>query len=142
MSPVNGKSSRFARNTHDYRFGFARTSGQAHPLDCSLMTYRGHEISKTLIRCYFSSKEMTEQKYIISGSANSGVYVYDVLTGKLVRRLSGHTSLVRDVSWHPCELKLVSTSWDGTLGLWDFADDRKKDFYPRNVHIFNGNRWW
>lgn len=36
--------------------------------------------------------------------------VYDVLTGAVVSRLSGHDACVRDVSWHPYEDSIVSSS--------------------------------
>lgn len=36
--------------------------------------------------------------------------VYDVLTGAVVSRLSGHDACVRDVSWHPYEDNIVSSS--------------------------------
>jgi WD repeat-containing protein 23 len=39
----------------------------AHPKDCSVMTYRGHQVLKTLIRCHFSPRESTGQSYIYSG---------------------------------------------------------------------------
>lgn len=56
--------------------------------------------------------------------------VYDALTGKITSRLSGHRSAVRDVSWHPYQNEIVSTSWDGTLGLWRYKrphDDDEDD---------------
>lgn len=39
----------------------------AHPKDCSVMTYRGHAVLRTLIRCHFSPRESTGQGYIYSG---------------------------------------------------------------------------
>jgi len=36
--------------------------------------------------------------------------VYDVLTGKIVTKLQHHQACVRDVSWHPFENSLVSSS--------------------------------
>lgn len=36
--------------------------------------------------------------------------VYDVLTGSVVSRLSGHEACVRDVSWHPYEDNIISSS--------------------------------
>lgn len=36
--------------------------------------------------------------------------VYDVLTGAVVSKLSGHDACVRDVSWHPYEDNIVSSS--------------------------------
>ena len=42
-------------------------------------------------------------------------------------RLSNHRQCVRDVSWHPYENKIVSTSWDGTLCLWDYAREEEEE---------------
>lgn len=36
--------------------------------------------------------------------------VYDVLTGSVETRLSGHDACVRDVSWHPFEDNIISSS--------------------------------
>ena len=36
--------------------------------------------------------------------------VYDVLTGKIEKRLHGHQACVRDVSWHPYDNVIMSTS--------------------------------
>ena len=38
------------------------------------------------------------------------ISVYDTLTGKIVRNLEGHRSCVRDVSWHPYDNTIISTS--------------------------------
>jgi len=86
-----------------------------HRDDCSIHTYRGHRVLQTLIRSSFSPAATTGQRYIISGSHDATVYIYDVLTGQIVRRLEGHKNLVRDVSWHPYLPEIVSTSWDGTV---------------------------
>nr|CCA13971.1 conserved hypothetical protein [Albugo laibachii Nc14] len=48
----------------------------SHPLDQSLMTYRGHSVMQTLIRCYFSPQWTTAQKYIYTGSADGRIYVW------------------------------------------------------------------
>ena len=52
-----------------------------HPNDMSIMTYRGHLVLQTLIRCNFSPAATTGHKYIYSGSHDGGVYIYDALTG-------------------------------------------------------------
>lgn len=36
--------------------------------------------------------------------------VYDLLTGQIVKKLANHKACVRDVSWHPCDNRLVSSS--------------------------------
>jgi WD repeat-containing protein 23 len=61
------------------------TSGETHPRsprncfyrkpceDQSVMTYTGHKVMQTLIRCRFSP-ESTGQKYIYTGSFEGSVY--------------------------------------------------------------------
>lgn len=38
------------------------------------------------------------------------VIVYDVLTGKIEKELSGHRACVRDASWHPSRPEITSVS--------------------------------
>jgi DDB1- and CUL4-associated factor 11 len=47
----------------------------SHPDDCSVMSYRGHTVLRTLIRCHFSPAETTGSQYIYSGSADGVVHV-------------------------------------------------------------------
>ncbi|XP_058197561.1 LEC14B protein [Rhododendron vialii] len=91
-----------------------------HPCDQSLATYKGHQVLRTLIRCYFSPVYSTGQKYIYTGSHDSCVYVYDVVSGAQVARLEYHRLTVRDCSWHPQYPILVSSSWDGDIAKWEF----------------------
>ncbi|XWS36243.1 hypothetical protein CRYUN_Cryun20dG0068800 [Craigia yunnanensis] len=91
-----------------------------HPCDQSVATYKGHSVLRTLIRCYFSPEYSTGQKYIYTGSHDSHVYIYDLVTGAQVAVLKHHTSPVRDCSWHPHYPMLVSSSWDGDVVRWGF----------------------
>ncbi|KAG1678944.1 DDB1- and CUL4-associated factor 11 [Nymphon striatum] len=90
--------------------------------DTSLMTYSGHYVLQTLIRCRFSPKFTTGQRYIYTGCANGRVIVYDALTGEIVRTLSKQVACVRDVSWHPYNMELMSSSWDGTVVKWSYRE--------------------
>ncbi|OIW12698.1 hypothetical protein TanjilG_24631 [Lupinus angustifolius] len=92
-----------------------------HPLDQSVSTYRGHSVLRTLIRCYFSPAFSTGQKYIYTGSHNACVYVYDLVSGDQVATLKHHKSPVRDCSWHPSQIILVSSSWDEDIVKWGFT---------------------
>jgi len=96
-----------------------------HPHDQSLATYRGHSVLRTLIRCYFSPAYSTGQKYIYTGSYDSNVYIYDVVSGSQVAKLNGHQMAIRDCSWHPIEPTLVSSSWDGRVAKWTSARDEE-----------------
>ncbi|KAH6821791.1 transducin family protein / WD-40 repeat family protein [Perilla frutescens var. hirtella] len=90
-----------------------------HPYDQSIATYKGHSVLRTLIRCYFSPEYSTGQKYIYTGSHDSCIYIYDLVTGAQVAKLKHHKSTVRDCSWHPSYPMLVSSSWDGDVVKWE-----------------------
>lgn len=47
--------------------------------------------------------------------------VYDLLSGHIVKKLTNHKACVRDVSWHPFEEKIVSSSvrFGGPAHVWD-----------------------
>ena len=94
-----------------------------HPHDNSLVTFRGHKVLRTLIRCHFSPPSATNSRYVYSGSADGKVYVYnmDATIARIIdvkeatngtRRLDRRTRLyfdepggwgtcVRDASWNP-----------------------------------------
>lgn len=47
----------------------------SHPKDNSIMQYRGHRVTKTLIRCHFSPTATTGGQYIYTGGSNGVIYV-------------------------------------------------------------------
>jgi hypothetical protein len=65
------------RTVIDYRRcgRYPKPKYMAHLLDCSIMTYRGHAVLQTLIRCHFSPAETTGGQYIYSGSADGRIHV-------------------------------------------------------------------
>ena len=115
----------------DYRFmRFAENDYRPHPHDCSLVTYRGHRVLKTLIRCHFSPLGSSDSRYVYSGSECGSVYIYNLdatVAGKIDVTKATHDSrpndpeiyaagsydiddynsrsawktCVRDASWHP-----------------------------------------
>ncbi|KAJ3761903.1 WD40-repeat-containing domain protein [Lentinula raphanica] len=123
----------------DYRTAwYPRPRYRAHPLDCSVMTYRGHAVLTTLIRCHFSPIETTGGQYLYSGSADGKVHIWS-LDGTLVqvldrsktlpmhidpsgpeynpqpaRRGRDHSSCVRDVSWSSEQPVMISAAWDSS----------------------------
>ncbi|PIN26081.1 WD40 repeat-containing protein [Handroanthus impetiginosus] len=98
----------------------AQARNSKHPRDQSVATYKGHSVLRTLIRCYFSPDYSTGQKYIYTGSHDSCIYIYDLVSGAQVAKLQHHKSTVRDCSWHPNYPMLVSSSWDGDVVKWEF----------------------
>jgi WD repeat-containing protein 23 len=100
----------------DYRFepypDAYRTNAKS---DCSVVTFQGHRVLKTLIRCHFSPPGSTNSRYVYSGSEDGKVYVYNMdatlnsrprepdayatayeMSGEMLWR-----TCVRDASWHP-----------------------------------------
>ncbi|KAF2488840.1 WD40 repeat-like protein [Lophium mytilinum] len=111
-----------------------------HPHDCSLVTFRGHKVLKTLIRCHFSPPGSTDSRYVYSGSYDGSVYVWNLdatLAGKvdvlaatrnsrprdpgllaetydfIGRNGGAWQTCVRDASWHPDAPVIAATSWNG-----------------------------
>ncbi|KAJ3012853.1 DDB1- and CUL4-associated factor 11 [Thoreauomyces humboldtii] len=120
-----------------------------HPRDCSVQTFTGHRVLKTLIRCHFSPAFSTGQQYVYTGSEDGIVRIFD-MEGKVVKELdTAHAlpessfrsmplansaiyeflipsrnrvpAVTRDVSWHPYLPYLISTSWCGTRGAYGAA---------------------
>jgi len=129
---------------YDYRIeDYNESEWFPHPNDNSLVTFRGHKVKRTLIRCHFSPLGSTNSGYLYSGSADGCVYIWNpdaTLAAKLDvgaatentrpasnghRRYRVHNwggrgwgsrnwdTLVRDVSWHPHAPMLVASSWSG-----------------------------
>lgn len=114
----------------DYRYrGWnaeaSSTNKKKFRIDKSLITYRGHNVSRTLCRSGFSPVATTSAKYVYCGSADGKVYIYETATGKLHRTLMAHSDIVRDVCWHPSWPIIVSASWDGSVVRWSYKASEK-----------------
>ncbi|XP_059632631.1 LEC14B homolog isoform X3 [Cornus florida] len=112
-----------------------------HPQDQSLATYRGHEVLRTLIRCYFSPAHSTGQSYIYTGSSDSSVYIYDLVTGEQVARLNYHDDTVRDCSWHPYYPMIVSSAWDGVIAKWEFPGNAETPIPAKRIRRRRRQFW-
>lgn len=112
----------------DYRYeAISGVDYRPHPHDCSVVTYRGHKVLRTLIRCHFSPPSSTNSRYVYSGSYDGKVHVYNIdatlagiidvdagsKAGRDPREREAfsqydmdmfdvdYSTVVRDVSWHP-----------------------------------------
>lgn len=127
----------------DYRFSpYDVDDHVPHPHDCSLVTFRGHRVLKTLIRCHFSPPGSTNGRYVYSGSHDGKIYVWNLdgtSAGEPINVLAATKNsrpasderyvdrydyygsggvwktIVRDASWHPSAPVIAATSWNG----WD-----------------------
>jgi len=139
------KVDRIDTNAYTTRFeyrsnAYDENDYRPHPHDCSLVTFRGHKVLKTLIRCHFSPPGSTDSRYVYSGSYDGSVYVWNMdatLAGKVnVLKATKNSrprdpellaetydywgrngdtwmTCVRDASWHPHVPMIAATSWNG-----------------------------
>ncbi|KAJ3509695.1 hypothetical protein NLJ89_g5084 [Agrocybe chaxingu] len=113
----------------DYRYpNYPKPRYQAHPKDCSVMTYRGHAVLRTLIRCHFSPAETTGSQYIYSGSADGRIHIWS-LDGRVVQVLDRSRTLpagfspsgpepapTHGLQSNHCEPVILSAGWEnGTV---------------------------
>lgn len=121
----------------DYRYTpIGGIDYKPHPHDCSVVTYRGHKVLRTLIRCHFSPPSSTNSRYVYTGSYDGKVYVYNIdatLAGVIDMDAAASAgrdphetdafsqfdmgmyddvlgTVVRDVSWHPSAPIIAGTS--------------------------------
>jgi len=148
MSPSDFRAlPRDQRRSHsdfDYRFGsYDPDDFRIHPSDNSIVTFRGHKVLRTLIRCHFSPPGSTNSRYVYSGSEDGKVYIWnmdatlagtvDVLEATRDSRpayrrpyhlmggwgedydysRSRWQTCVRDASWHPNAPMIVASAWNG-----------------------------
>lgn len=89
--------------------------------DHSLVTYTGHTVMQTLIRCGVSPSTVN-RRYVYSGSSDGSIHLWDAVSGESVAVLEGHRAIVREVHWSPRGDCLMSASWDETIKRWQYRE--------------------
>ncbi|XP_034846691.1 WD repeat-containing protein 5B [Mirounga leonina] len=82
-----------------------------------LKTYTGHKNEKY---CIFANFSVTGGKWIVSGSEDNLVYIWNLQTKEIVQKLQGHTDVVISAACHPTENIIASAALgnDKTIKLW------------------------
>lgn len=82
-----------------------------------IRSYTGHQFNDY---CVFASFSLTKGKWIISGSADKSVCIWDINSKQLVQKLEGHSDVVVAVASHPKEDIIASGALDSdrTIKLW------------------------
>lgn len=103
----------------DYRYmDYDAAYYQPHPDDCSLVTFRGHRVLKTLIRCHFSPPGSTDSRYVYSGSEDGSVYVYN-LDATLAGKINVHEATLRSRRRDAASLGDEEYGIFGPRGIWE-----------------------
>lgn len=59
-------------------------------------------------------------KYFAIGVRSKEVYIMDAKTGELCKQVQkGHTDIINSIAFSPDGTKIVTTSWDKTIRIWD-----------------------
>jgi WD repeat-containing protein 23 len=93
----------------DYRWMEYPLEESYHPDDCSIKTFRGHKIQRTLIRCFFSPLD----NFVYTGSADGKVHIFGINDDSVHVIRSG--GLVRDLCWHPYDPSLLIAPWGSNM---------------------------
>ena len=98
-------------------------SGRIHLWDLheatNQMEYTGHRCSRFVIRAAFGGPD---ERFVVSGSEDSRVYIWHRHSGTLLEVLAGHSGAVNAVVWSPSRCMLASASDDHTVRVWRGAD--------------------
>jgi len=79
-------------------------------------------------------KEEIGGLFIISGSRDRTIKIWQVSTGACVKTLQGHDNWVRQVLIHPSGRFIVSCGDDKTIRVWDLSKNGRNTFKIENAH--------
>jgi len=94
-----------------------------------LRIFKGH--SDLVLSVAFSS----DGKYILSGSDDKTLKLWDIETGREIRTFKGHLNYVRAVAFDPDGKYAISGSFDDTVRLWNVSTGRE-------IRTFRGHSRW
>lgn len=74
--------------------------------------------------CISATFSITNGKYIVSGSEDNCLYLWELQSRKIVQKLEGHSDPVISVACHPTENMIASGALgeDKTVKIWTQED--------------------
>jgi WD40 repeat protein len=73
-------------------------------------------------------------QYIVSGSSDQSIKVWDANTGECIHTLLGHTDLVRTLQLNSKTKTIVSGSYDGSLKIWNLEEGKVTRTLNQTLH--------
>ena len=89
--------------------------------------YEGHRGPVRCVKIFSNGLEEWNGLHVISCGADHTVKVWDLRKHECVRSYVGHSDIVTSVVVLPDGLRAVSSSWDGTLKLWDLLETEEDE---------------
>lgn len=77
--------------------------------------YKGHISSKTIKGVNFYGPN---SEFLISGSDDGHIYIWDKKTGQILQILKGHQDIVNSIATHPTEPLFASSGIEDIVKLW------------------------
>uniref|UniRef100_K3W6D9 WD40 repeat-containing protein SMU1 n=1 Tax=Globisporangium ultimum (strain ATCC 200006 / CBS 805.95 / DAOM BR144) TaxID=431595 RepID=K3W6D9_GLOUD len=102
--------------------GASRSSSTSQLEQRPIQRFKGHQnTAKNIVRASFGPRET----FVLGGSEDGAVYVWDVATGKLLEKLAGHHGVTYNAKWHEKQALMASSSHDGTVKTWWWQDKKR-----------------
>ncbi|CAO3632891.1 unnamed protein product [Cunninghamella echinulata] len=80
-----------------------------------LNQFKNHQQEKYKIDSVLSYNDA----YVISGSEDGLIYIWDVLEGKIIKKVKSHSGTISTVDHHPSTFSFLSGGDDGIVRVWD-----------------------
>jgi WD40 repeat protein len=107
----------------DMKYLVVATDKGQHFVYCLGTNKRVRCFASHACNAYGKPKMCWHGNYLFSLSDDScDILVYSVASERVVHRLAGHHSSVRDIVCHPTKFQAVSASFDKTVKLWSLSE--------------------
>ena len=87
-----------------------------------LATYTGHTNSKYKSESCFSKND----KNVVGTSEDGSVYVWDLVSSKLINSTKCHQNVISSIHRHPTLNTYITSSYDGSLSIWKHNNVKHK----------------
>jgi WD40 repeat protein len=91
----------------------------------------GHSASVTSVA--FSP----DGNYVLTGSKDHLVKLWDIFTGRELQTLKGHSDVITSVAFTPDGRFVISSSWDKTIRLWDLHSGSEIRTFDKHRYKIN-----
>ena len=87
-----------------------------------IQRFKGHQnTAKNVVRAALGPRE----SFVLGGSEDGAVYIWDVATGKLLEKLTDHAGVTYNAKWHEKQALMVSSSHDSTVKTWWWHEKKR-----------------